>query len=157
MKVTSIKTKILILVMFSTIISFMILGFYNANNNYDSEYNLIKQKELNLAKSTSKFINSYLQSKIDIVQAVSKEVSPLRLDIKNNQIVEKLRLGKEAGSFEGLYIGFKENGNFLQFDASSRTPQTHNYDSRKRGWFVKALKLDGPAISEPYIDLQQKN
>ena len=156
MKVTSIKTKILILVMFSTIISFMILGFYNANNNYDSEYNLIKQKELNLAKSTSKFINSYLQSKIDIVQAVSKEVSPLRLDIKNNQIVEKLRLGKEAGSFEGLYIGFKENGNFLQFDASSRTPQTHNYDSRKRGWFVKALKLDGPAISEPYIDFTTK-
>ncbi|PLY07081.1 MAG: chemotaxis protein, partial [Arcobacter sp.] len=156
MKTNSIKTKLLALVMFSTVISFMILGFYNANNNYSSEYNLIKQKELNLAKSTSKFINSYIQSKIDIVEAVSKEVSPLTLNTKNSQIVEKLRLGKEAGKFEGLYIGFKENGNFLQFDASSRTPQTHDYDARKRGWFKKAIKLDGPAVSEPYIDFTSK-
>lgn len=40
------------------------MGFYNTYNNYNSEYNLIKQKELDLAKETSKSINNYLQSKI---------------------------------------------------------------------------------------------
>ena len=64
MNQTAIKSKILILLFVSISVSFIILGFYNAYNNYTSEYNLIKQTELNLAKETSKSINNYLQSKI---------------------------------------------------------------------------------------------
>ena len=75
MKINSIKSKLLILLFISISCSFIILGFYNAYNNYNSEYNLIKQKELNLVKETSKSINNYLQSKIDIVEAVAIEVS----------------------------------------------------------------------------------
>ncbi len=156
MKIDSIKGKILGLVMFSTVISFMILGFYNAKNNYSSQYNLIKQKELNLAKSTSKFINNYIQSKINVVEAVAKEITPLTLTIDNSKIVDKLRLGKEAGKFEGLYLGIGENGNFLQYDASSRKPEKDNYDSRARPWYKKAVKLNGPAVSEPYVDFTSK-
>ena len=156
MNKNSIKTKLLIFVMASTVISFMILGFYNASNNYSSEYNLLKQKELNLAKSTSKFINSYLQSKIDIITAVAKEVNPLQLNIENNQIVEKLRLGKISGNFASLYIGFKNNGNYLRYDGVQRKPARDNYDSRVRPWFKEALKLDAPVISKPYIDFTSK-
>ena len=84
MKNPSIKNKLLILMLFSISISFIILGFYNAYNNYTSEYNLIKQKELDLANETSKSINNYLQSKIDIVEAVANELSTLPLKIDNN-------------------------------------------------------------------------
>ena len=42
--VKPIKSKLLILLFISISCSFIILGFYNAYNNYNSEYNLIKQK-----------------------------------------------------------------------------------------------------------------
>jgi methyl-accepting chemotaxis protein len=153
---TTIKGKILTLLLVSVSISFIILGFYNAYNNYNSEYNLIKQKELDLAKETSKSINNYLQSKIDIVEAVALEVSSLPLDVKNKEIVDKLRLGNLSGKFSGLYLGIGENGNFLQFDATYRTPQTHDYDSRARPWYKKAVEVNGAGITEPYIDFSTK-
>jgi methyl-accepting chemotaxis protein len=156
MKNSTIKGKILTLILVSVSISFIILGFYNAYNNYNSEYNLIKQKELDLAKETSKSINNYLQSKIDIVEAVAQEVSSLPLDVKNKEIIDKLRLGNLSGKFSGLYLGIEENGNFLQFDATFRTPQTHDYDSRARPWYKKAVELDKSGISEPYIDFSTK-
>ena len=152
----SIKSKILTLILFSVSISFLILGFYNAYNNYNSEYNLIKQKELDLAKETSKSINNYLQSKIDVVEAVALEVSTLPLDVKNSEIVNKLRLGNFSGKFSGLYLGIADNGNFLQFDGSFRTPQTHDYDSRARPWYKKAIEIDGAGVSDPYIDFSTK-
>jgi methyl-accepting chemotaxis protein len=156
LKSTTIKNKLLILTLVSISISFIILGFYNTYNNYSSEYNLIKQKELDLAQETSKSINSYLQSKIDIVEAVANEISSLPLDVKNKEIIDKLRLGNLAGKFSGLYLGIGENGNFLQFDGSFRTPQTHDYDSRKRPWYKKAVETNNSGISEPYIDFSTK-
>lgn len=156
MKSSTIKNKLLIITLFSISISFLILGFYNAYNNYNSEYNLIKQKELDLAKETSKSINNYLQSKIDIVEAVALEVSALPLDVKNGEIVNKLRLGNFSGKFSGLYLGIADNGNFLQFDGSFRTPQTHDYDSRARPWYKKAVEVNGAGVSAPYIDFSTK-
>ena len=156
MKSSTIKSKILTLIFVSVSISFLILGFYNAYNNYNSEYNLIKQKELDLANETSKSINNYLQSKIDIVEAVAQEVSSLPLDVKNSEIINKLRLGNFSGKFSGLYLGIAENGNFLQFDGSFRTAQTHDYDARARPWFKKAIEVNGAGVSEPYIDYSTK-
>lgn len=132
MKSSSIKNKILTLILISVSVSFLILGFYNAYNNYNSEYNLIKQKELDLANETSKSINSYLQSKIDIIEALANEIAPLELSVNNQNIVDKLRLGNSSGKFAGVYIGIEENGNFLQFDGTYREPQKDNYDSRAR-------------------------
>ena len=156
MKSTTIKNKLLVLTFFSVSISFLILGFYNTYNNYSSEYNLIKQKELDLAQETSKSINNYLQSKIDIVEAVAHEVSSLNLDVKNKEIIDKLRLGNLSGKFSGLYLGIEENGNFLQYDATFRTPQTHDYDSRKRPWYKKAVETNKVGISDHYIDYSTK-
>ncbi|MBD3830702.1 MAG: methyl-accepting chemotaxis protein, partial [Arcobacter sp.] len=112
--------------------------------------------ELDLAQETSKSINNYLQSKIDIVEAVAHEVSSLNLDVKNKEIIDKLRLGNLSGKFSGLYLGIEENGNFLQYDATFRTPQTHDYDSRKRPWYKKAVETNKAGISEPYIDFSTK-
>ncbi|CAM3988568.1 methyl-accepting chemotaxis protein [Arcobacter cloacae] len=152
MKSSSIKNKILTLILISVSVSFLILGFYNAYNNYNSEYNLIKQKELDLANETSKSINSYLQSKIDIIEALANEIAPLELSINNQNIVDKLRLGNSSGKFAGVYIGIEENGNFLQFDGTYREPQKDNYDSRARPWYKQVVETNKSQISEPYID-----
>ena len=152
MKSSSIKNKILTLILISVSVSFLILGFYNAYNNYNSEYNLIKQKELDLANETSKSINSYLQSKIDIIEALANEIAPLELSVNNQNIVDKLRLGNSSGKFAGVYIGIEENGNFLQFDGTYREPQKDNYDSRARPWYKQVVETNKSQISEPYID-----
>ena len=152
MKSSSIKNKILTLILISVSVSFLILGFYNAYNNYNSEYNLIKQKELDLANETSKSINSYLQSKIDIIEALANEIAPLEVSVNNQNIVDKLRLGNSSGKFAGVYIGIEENGNFLQFDGTYREPQKDNYDSRARPWYKQVAESNKSQISEPYID-----
>ncbi|MGE3593083.1 MAG: methyl-accepting chemotaxis protein, partial [Arcobacter sp.] len=36
------------------------------------------------------------------------------------------------------------------------TPQTHDYDSRKRPWYKKAVETNKAGISEPYIDFSTK-
>ena len=156
MKNTTIKSKILTLILVSVSISFIILGFYNSYNNYNSEYNLIKQKELDLAKETSKSINNYLQSKIDIIEAVAFEISSLSLDVKNDEVINRLRLGNLSGKFSGVFLGIEQNGNFLQFDGTYRTPQTHDYDSRARPWYKKAVETNKSGIIEPYIDFSTK-
>ena len=156
MKNTTIRGKLLSLMLFSISVSFVILGFYNAYNNYSSEYSLIKQKELDLVNETSKSINNYLQSKIDIVNAIADEISALPLKVDNQEIIDKLRLGNKSGNFGGLYIGIEENGNFLQFDGKFRVPEKDNYDSRARPWYKKAVEVNGAGVSEPYVDFDTK-
>ena len=156
MKNSTIRGKLLSLMLFSISVSFVILGFYNAYNNYSSEYSLIKQKELDLVNETSKSINNYLQSKIDIVNAVADEMSALPLKVDNQEIIDKLRLGNKSGNFGGLYIGIEENGNFLQFDGKFRVPEKDNYDSRARPWYKKAVEVNGAGVSEPYVDFDTK-
>ena len=156
MKINSIKAKLLVLVMISTFISFVILGFYNAQNNYSSQYNLIKQKELNLAKETSKFINSYLESKINIVQAVADELPSTQLNVNNKTIVEKLLLGKKAGNFVDLYIGFEKDGDFLLSDGKYLNKEKDNFDARARPWYKKAVEIGKAGVSNPYVDITTK-
>jgi len=156
MKINSIKSKLLILVMISTFISFMILGFYNAQNNYTSQYDLIKQKELNLAKETSKFINSYIESKINIVQAVADELPQDNLNVDNKSIAQKLLLGKKAGNFVDLYIGFEKDGDFLLSDGNFLNKEKDNFDARLRPWYKKAVQINKAGVSNPYVDITTK-
>lgn len=67
-----------------------------------------------------------------------------------------MRLGKKSGNFVGLYIGIEENGNFLQYDGSSREPAKTNYDARARPWYKKAIEFKKAGVSEPYVDFSTK-
>jgi methyl-accepting chemotaxis protein len=156
MKINNIKDKLLLLILLSTVISFTILGFYNANNNYNSEYSLLQQKELSLSKNTSILVDNYIQSKIDIITATAEEINNLTLNITNKEIPKKLILGSKAGKFASVYIGFANNGNFLKDDGTSREPIKDKYDSRLRPWYKKVLKLNAPAVSDPYVDFTTK-
>ena len=157
MKINTIKTKLLLLILVSIFVSFTILGFYNAQNNYNAQYNLIKHQESGLAKQTSKFINSYLQSKIDIAVAI-KDVMPAddNFDIHNTDILSKLKLGTQAGNFALFFIGVEKNGNFLGSNGQKRTPQTTDYDSRKRDWYQQALREGKGGVTPPYVDFDTK-
>jgi methyl-accepting chemotaxis protein len=156
MKVSSIKSKLLILLFISISCSFLILGFYNTQSAYTSQYNLVKQKELDLAMQTSKFIDSYLQSKIAIVNAVADQLPKTDLNINNKNIIEKLELGKKAGQFADLYIGFEENGDFLLSDGTYLNIQKDKFDARSRPWYKKAVEINQAGVTKPYVDITTK-
>jgi len=152
MKIKSIKTKLLILLLLSISCSFFILGFYNTQNEYAAQNSLVKQEELNLAKQTSKFINSYLKSKIDIVKAVEEEILSENLNFDNKIILNKLSLGKKAGQFADVYIGFEKDGGFLFSTGEVLTMEKDKYDPRVRPWYKKALSTKKAGITKPYVD-----
>ncbi len=156
MKITSIKTKLVILVLLSTFISFAILGFYNAKNEYSSQYSLIQKQEINLAKSTSKFINSYLQSKINIIEAIVEKIPKDNVTRENKEILNSLILGKKAGKFVDVYLAFESDGALLLSDNTILNIEKDNFDSRTRPWYIDAVAKKKSGVSEPYVDVTTK-
>ncbi len=157
MKKSSIKIKLLILVFISIFVSFTLLGFLNAKGYYSSQDDNLKKSSINLASETSKFINTYLQSKIEIVEAI-RDVMPKddSYDIGNIDILNKLKLGAKAGDFALFFIGVEKNGNFYSSIGQERTPQTTEYDSRKRDWYKQALVEGKGGVTPPYVDFDTK-
>ncbi|RXJ87239.1 methyl-accepting chemotaxis protein [Arcobacter sp. CECT 8985] len=158
MKTSSIKSKILILLLITITISFVFLGFNSLKTEYNILFGNLKQKELDLSKQNSKFINSYLQSKVDILKAVANELPQdvNQLNINNKDIEDKLRLASKSGNFVAVYVGYEKNGNFLMSDGTKRTPQTTDYDSRKRSWYTQAVQMGTGGITPPYVDYTTK-
>ncbi|MFK2823033.1 methyl-accepting chemotaxis protein [Arcobacter sp. YIC-80] len=156
MKATSIKTKILVVVSFSIIISFFILGFYNTINNYKTHYATIKSEELALSKNSSRFINTYIESKINIIEALSKELEKIDTESERKKLAEKLYLSKNAGKFVDVYLGFENTGELVLSNAKVLNIEKDNFDSRTRPWYKDAIKSKKSGVSKPYIDITTK-
>ena len=156
MKQTNIKSKVLFIVLVGFIFSFSLLGFLNTSNEFEAENKLKKEKNLDLAKQTSKLINDYLESKITIVEAVTAQVSKIDINKHNNVLISKLQLGRDAGNFSDLYIGYKKDGSLLISSGNIYSIEKNQYDARTRPWYIKAQKEMKSIISKPYIDATTK-
>jgi methyl-accepting chemotaxis protein len=158
MRKYGIKTKILILLFISIIISFFILGTDSIKSKYDVHFSNLKEKEIELSRQSSKFIYAYLQTKVDVLKAVADEL-PKNMDqlyMDNPKILEKLILGSKAGKFFAVFVGFEKNGTFVKSDKEKRTPETTGYDARKRIWYTEAVRKNAGGVTVPYIDYTTK-
>jgi methyl-accepting chemotaxis protein len=151
MNFSSIKAKLLVLLFASIACSFLILGFYNTTNKFESEFNLVKYDQLSMTKQTSKFIDDYLKSKMQIVESVATLIQDEEFTNKNKVLVDKILLGKKSGDFASMYVGIEESGDLIKFDGSLKSIATMNYDARKRPWYVKSKKIDGKGVTDPFI------
>ncbi|XOB61647.1 methyl-accepting chemotaxis protein [Campylobacterota bacterium DY0563] len=152
MEFSSIKSKLLILLFLSISCSFLILGFYNTSNKFESEYNIVKQDKLSLAKQTSKFINDYLESKMQVVSSVVEMIKNENLTIENKVLIDQLMLGKKSGDFASMYLGLEDSGDLIKFDGSFKSIATMNYDARLRPWYKKSKKTQSKGVTEPFVD-----
>jgi len=152
MKTVSIKSKLLIFLFISISCSFFILGFFNASNEYESEYNLVKLDQTNLSAQTSKFIDGYLASKITIVSSVADMIENQNLNIENKVLINQLMSGKKAGNFASMYLGLEDSGDLIKFNGVLKSIATMNYDARIRPWYKKAMKIKKAGVSEPFVD-----
>ena len=152
MKTLSIKTKLLVFLFISISCSFIILGLFNATNEYKSEYSLVKLDQTNLSEQTSKFIDAYLSSKITVVTSVAEMIKNENLNIENKILINQLMSGKKAGDFASMYIGIEENGDLVKFNGVLKSIATMNYDARLRPWYKKAMRIKSAGVSEPFVD-----
>ena len=156
MKTNSIKVKILTVVLISIVISFSLLGFYNTKNSYNSQYVLIEKQELKLAEENSRFIDAFLESKIDIINAIADELKDEVITVDNEKVIDKFVLGKKSGKFVDVYIGFQKDGSLILSSKQVLTVEKDNYDARKRPWYMDAVKKGKAGVSKPYVDVTTK-
>ena len=149
----NIKNKVLFIVLIGFVLSFSILGFLNTSNAYTSEYKLVEEKNLEMVNNTSDFIEDYLKSKIVVVESVAKQLSKIDIDNQNNEFLSKLVLGRDAGGFADLYLGYEKDGALILSTGEIYDLASKNYDARKRPWYMKAIELNKSSVSEPYTDV----
>ncbi|MGB5867238.1 MAG: methyl-accepting chemotaxis protein [Arcobacteraceae bacterium] len=149
----NIKNKVVLLVLIGFVLSFSILGYLNTSNEFESEHKLVKEKNVDLVSQTSSSIDSYLQSKITIVETVRNELQKIDINNQNDVLLSKLRLGRDSGDFADLYLGYEKDGSLILSTGDIYDMATKKYDARKRPWYIKAIKANKSAISEPYRDI----
>ncbi|WP_404317928.1 methyl-accepting chemotaxis protein [Malaciobacter canalis] len=150
------KTKVLAIVSICIIVAFTFLAYDSASSEYDSQYNSIKQRELQLASDSSKFIQSFFQAKVDIVNALAQELPSSNISHENKEVIDKLNLAIKAGKFYDVYLGMKTDGRLIQSDGTILSIEKDDYDSRTRPWYKQAVKDKKAGISKPYIDVTTK-
>jgi methyl-accepting chemotaxis protein len=152
MNISSIKSKLLVLLFISISCSFLILGYKDASSKYQTESSLVKKDESALSKQTAKFINDYLQSKITVVNSVANMIENENLTIDNKVLINQLMLGKKAGDFASMYLGLEDSGDLIKFNGDLKSIATMNYDARIRPWYKKAIKIQSSGVTEPFVD-----
>ncbi|PHO11154.1 chemotaxis protein [Malaciobacter canalis] len=150
------KTKVLAIVSICIIVAFTFLAYDSASSEYNSQYDSIKQRELQLASDSSKYIQSFFQAKVDIVNALAQELPSSNISHENKEVIDKLNLAIKAGKFYDVYLGMKTDGRLIQSDGTILSIEKDDYDSRTRPWYKQAVKDKKAGISKPYIDVTTK-
>jgi len=152
----NLKTKILLPLSLIIAISYIILGFRMISNNYESHYENLQDKELLLVNNGTKYVNNYLQSKIDIIDSLSKQIIYFNRDEQLEKLRKTLILSKESGKFSSVYAGFEDDGFMTRWSGRDTTPQRDNYDPRSRPWYKSAHASKQAGVTKPYIDSATK-
>lgn len=138
MNKNNITNKVILIVLMGFVFSFSILGYLNTSSSYARENKIIKDKNLDLVKETSNFIDEYLKSKIVVVESVAKELQKLDINNRDEVFLSKLNLGKNAGGFADLYLGYESNGLLQLANGDILNIEKDKYDARVRPWYKKS-------------------
>ncbi len=151
-----IRTKLLIAISTTVLISYIVLGFSNLKNMYEISFDALKMQTTKSSNSSSKYINDYLDSKKMIIETVSQQLeemdpNELREDVRNMLIT-----GKNSGGFGSVYIGYQNSGLMVRWSGRDTTPEKDNYDPRSRPWYKSAYSSKTSGITKPYVDSATK-
>jgi len=152
MNTVSLKTKLLVAISAIVSISYIIIGYNNLSNSYNNSFNNLKDKEMELSKSTSLYINDYLKSKITIMNSITKPLSKINPNLKKESVRDILKIAKNAGEFDYLYIGYQKDGLTIRASGRDTKPPKDKYDPRKRPWYKDAINSRETGITKPYVD-----
>ena len=152
----NIKTKILFPLSLLIAISYIILGFKMITSSYNSHYENLKDKELLLVNNGAKYVDNYLQSKLYIINALSKQIITFDKYKQLEELRKILILSKDSGHFNSVYAGFEDDGFMTRWSGRDTTPLKDNYDPRTRPWYKSAINSKKAGVTKPYIDSASK-
>jgi len=148
----NIKTKILLPLSLLIAISYIILGYRMLSNSYTTHFENLKQKEILLVDNGAKFVDNYLQSKIDIISSLSSKALHFDRETNLEDLRQIINLSKDAGGFGSVYIGFEQDGFMTRWSGRDTTPAIDKYDPRSRPWYKSAKDAKSTGFTAPYID-----
>ncbi|WP_010299160.1 methyl-accepting chemotaxis protein [Clostridium senegalense] len=149
-KKISLISAILILMIFTSIIPIVILGFSNLKNNYNNISNVYLAKSSNSINSISNNISTLVNININLINSLSND--EYVLDNINSKSYDKLlkyfkniKDNNETVSF--VYFSDTE-GRFTSYPLED----TSNFKPLETTWYKSAMDSDTLVISPPYID-----
>ncbi|WP_026804478.1 methyl-accepting chemotaxis protein [Aliarcobacter lanthieri] len=150
------KSKIFVPVAILIAVSYIILGYFNLSNNYETRYTNIKEKEIGIASREAYIIDEFLKFRKNLIFSMSSKV----MIFDKNEELEKIRtisnLSKDTGGFSSVYIGYEEDGLMTRWSGKDSSPKIDNYDSRTRPWYKDAKETLQTGFTKPYLDSSTK-
>ncbi|QKF59480.1 cache domain-containing protein [Aliarcobacter lanthieri] len=152
------KSKIFVPVAILIAVSYtyIILGYFNLSNNYETRYTNIKEKEIGIASREAHIIDEFLKFRKNLIFSMSSKV----MIFDKNEELEKIRtisnLSKDTGGFSSVYIGYEEDGLMTRWSGKDSSPKIDNYDSRTRPWYKDAKETLQTGFTKPYLDSSTK-
>ena len=151
------KTKIQSLVVALFVFVFVLFEFYNYFSSKDYTYHVYKAKQIGITKDNSKFINTFIQSQVNMTDYASSVAALLaqQKPFNKEKIKTVLKSSKDISFFVSTYVGYEADG--LAIDSTyGETMPSDGYDPRTRPWYKAAKMNKKSGVTKPYIDSYSK-
>ncbi|GAA0126211.1 methyl-accepting chemotaxis protein [Clostridium sp. CTA-19] len=149
-KKISLISAILILMIFTSIIPIVILGYSNLKNNYNNISNIYLTKSSNSINSISNSISTLVNININLINSLSNDEYVLE-NINNKNYDKLLRYFKNIKDNNETvsFVYFSDSkGGFTSYPLED----TSNFKPLETTWYKSAMTSDALVISPPYID-----
>lgn len=152
MKVTAIRTKMLLFVTVILLLSFSITSYLFYSQTREKEYNTMRNSNLQELGSTENMIRAYLDSYAKGMElwALDQDSQNVQKDPKNWDFLKHKFSNYQVvnPSIEGIYLATQDGKMYVQ-PPGDLPP---DFDPRKREWYKKAIATPDHAVwTDPYI------
>lgn len=145
------KQRIILLAGMCIILSlsiFSLVSYYEIKGTFSEE---IINKQMRITETLHTDINGWLNSKIKVVVAVSKQISAHK-SLTKEEMVPLLNIVKQGINAEKTYMGLNDG---TMIYASGKTP-SKGYDPRIRPWFKTGIVSDKTRLTAPFMGKSSK-
>ncbi len=143
------KPKFIFFIIVFTIILFYIgLVFFNYNVNKSMMEDLAKSNQINIVKGYKKKIDEWLHSKKLLIQSTANFLSSLSPTKETETIFKQLDLAVKSGDFRSVYVGYEDD----TFISGIRWIGSNDYYATQRPWYKFTKEANSTIVTLPYID-----
>ncbi|RMM70029.1 Methyl-accepting chemotaxis protein [Pseudomonas syringae pv. maculicola] len=145
MKNLGFSKKILLAAALIVVVAFSVFIVINDYRQRQSLKSSVKSELQQLGKLTTQNIQTWLESRIQLLQSMSQQVAVDGKELP--QLQRAIGLPTYSDNFQLSYFGSTE-GVMFSVPAGNRPA---DYDPRARGWYKAAQNAPGTIVTEPYI------
>ncbi|MDU8502197.1 methyl-accepting chemotaxis protein [Pseudomonas syringae] len=145
MKSLGFSKKILLAAAFIVVVAFSAFIVINDYRQRQSLKSSVRSELLQLGTLTTQNIQTWLESRIQLLQTMSQQVAVDGKELP--QLQRAIGLPTYSENFQLSYFGSTE-GVMFSVPAGNRPA---DYDPRARGWYKAAQNAPGAIVTEPYI------